>query len=71
MLNEIHYQFATAPEANRFLNELKHWSKGQVRAKLFKSSHSVSVSYEIDSSGFDYTISVLDDLAQTYGGEEI
>ncbi|MDG1121484.1 MAG: hypothetical protein P8J70_01865 [Glaciecola sp.] len=71
MLNEIHYQFASAPEANRFLNELKHWSKAQVKAKLFKSSRSVSVSYEIDSSGFDYTISELDDLAQTYGGEEI
>ncbi|MBT4884471.1 MAG: hypothetical protein P8Q24_10220 [Glaciecola sp.] len=71
MLNQIHYQFATAPEANRFLNELKHWSKGQVSAKLYKSSRSVSVSYEIDSSGFDYTISELDDLAQTYNGEEI
>ncbi|HAB79149.1 MAG TPA: hypothetical protein DCE62_02575 [Glaciecola sp.] len=71
MLNQIHYQFATAPEANRFLNELKHWSKGQVSAKLYKSSRSVSVSYEIDSSGFDYTISDLDDLAQTYNGEEI
>ena len=71
MLNQIHYQFATAPEANRFLNELKHWSKGQVSAKLYKSSRSVSVSYEIDSSGFDYTISNLDDLAQTYNGEEI
>jgi hypothetical protein len=71
MLNQIHYQFATAPEANRFLNELKHWSKGQVSAKLYKSSRSVSVSYEIDSSGFDYTISDLDDLAQIYNGEEI
>jgi len=71
MLNQIHYQFATSPEANRFLNELKHWSKGQVSAKLYKSSRSVSVSYEIDSSGFDYTISDLDDLAQTYNGEEI
>jgi hypothetical protein len=71
MLNQIHYQFATAPEANRFLNELKHWSKGQVSAKLYKSSRSVSVSYEIDSSGFDYTISELDDLAKTYNGEEI
>ena len=71
MINEIHFQFASAPEAYRFLNELTHWSKAEVTAKLFKSSSSVSVSYEVDSSGFDYTISDLDDLAQQYGGEEI
>ncbi len=71
MLNEIHYQFTTAPAANRFVNELKHWPKAEVSAKLYKSARSVSVSYKIDSSGFDYTISELDDLAQSYGGEEI
>ena len=71
MINQINYQFLTPPNANRFLNELKHWSKGQVTAKLFKSSNSVAVSYEIDSGGFDYTIAHLDDLAQQHGGEEI
>ena len=71
MINEIRYQFETAPLANRFLNELKHWSKAEVKVKLFKSSHSVQVSYEYEAGSFDYTCSELDDLASQYGGTEI
>jgi hypothetical protein len=71
MINEIRYQFSSAPVANRFLNELKHWSKAEVKAKLFKGSNSVSVSYEYELGKFDYTCSDLDDLASQYGGIEI
>lgn len=71
MVNEMCFQFATAPIANRFLNELKHWSKADVKAKLFKASNSVSVSYEYDAGKFDYTCSELDDLASQYGGAEL
>jgi hypothetical protein len=71
MVNEIHFQFTSAPIANRFLNELKHWSKADVTAKLFKASHSVSVSYEYEAGQFDYTCSELDDLASQYDGKEI
>jgi hypothetical protein len=71
MLNEICYQFESAPVANRFLNELKHWSKADVTVKLFKTSHSVSVTYEYEAGSFDYTCSELDDLATSYGGTEI
>ena len=71
MINEIRYQFASASVANRFLNELKHWSKGVVNAKLFKASNSVSVSYEYEVGKFDYTCSDLDDLARQHEGSEI
>jgi hypothetical protein len=71
MLNEICYQFESAPAANRFLNELKHWPKADVKVKLFRSSHSVAVSYEYEAGSFDYTCSELDDLAASYGGFEI
>jgi hypothetical protein len=71
MLNEIRYQFSSASVANRFLNELKHWSKAEVKAKLFKASNSVSVSYEYEVGKFDYTCSDLDDLACQHDGTEI
>jgi len=71
MINEIRYQFDSAPVANRFLNELKHWSKANVTAKLFKASNSVSVSYEYEVGKFDYTCSDLDELASQYEGTEI
>jgi len=71
MLNEMRFQFSSATIANRFLNELKHWSKADVKAKLFKASNSVAVSYEYELGKFDYTCSDLDDLATGYGGEEI
>ncbi|MGJ8674572.1 MAG: hypothetical protein ACSHWP_01375 [Pseudoalteromonas sp.] len=71
MINEIRYQFASASVANRFLNELKHWSKADVQAKLFKASNSVSVSYEYEVGKFDYTCSDLDDLASQHEGTEI
>jgi hypothetical protein len=71
MLQQISYQFNSAPEANRFLNELRHWPLHEVTAKLYKRSDSVAVKYEFDGRGFDYTCSDLDDLAQRYNGFEI
>ena len=71
MINEIRYQFSTSSIANRFLNELKHWSKADVNAKLFKASYSVAVSYEYEVGKFDYTCSDLDDLASLHGGIKI
>jgi len=71
MINEICYQFSSSSIANRFLNELKHWSKADVKAKLFKASNSVSVSYEYEVGKFDYTCSELDDLASQHDGIEI
>ena len=71
MQTEISYRFERSQLANRFLNELKHWSVADVQAKLFNGSDSVKVSYEFDGKGFDYTCSELDDLSAKYGGEEI
>jgi hypothetical protein len=71
MQTEIRYRFERAQLANRFLNELKHWSVAEVKAKLFHGSDSVKITYEFDGKGFDYTCSELDDLASKYGGEEV
>jgi hypothetical protein len=71
MQTEISYRFERAQLANRFLNELKHWSVADVKAKLFRGSESVKITYEFDGNGFDYTCSELDDLASKYGGEEV
>lgn len=71
MVSQISYQFNNASEANRFLNELTHWTLHDVKAKLYKRSDSVTVKYEFDGRGFDYTCSDLDDLAGRYDGVEI
>jgi hypothetical protein len=71
MQSEISYRFERAQLANRFLNELKHWTVADVKAKLFNASDAVKITYEFDGKGFDYTCSELDDLAAKYGGEEI
>lgn len=75
LISELHYRFSSGQIANRFLNELTHWSSSsgnvQVRAKLAKGSNTVKVSYQFDGRGFDYTSSELDDLAGQYDGEEI
>lgn len=70
MLNQIAYKFPHHSGANRFLNELRHWSKHDVKAKLHRQSSSVLVSYEINLGGFDYTCSDLDELAARYQGSE-
>lgn len=71
MQTEIRYRFNSAQVANRFLNELKHWSVADVKAKLFHGSDSVKITYQFDGKGFDYTCSELDDLAARYEGEEV
>jgi len=70
MITDITYQFETHNQANRFINELQHWSKHTVKAKLFAKSSIVKVSYRFDGRGFDYTCSDLDDLASAHGGTE-
>lgn len=69
---DIHvcYRFENGRDANRFLNELKHWSKHEVSAKLFKSECLVKISYELYGSEFNYASSDLDDLALKYNGKE-
>ncbi|MGS2719830.1 hypothetical protein [Paraglaciecola aestuariivivens] len=71
MQTDICYQFNLAQNANRFLNELKHWPVAKVQAKLFEGSESVKVSYQFDGMGFDYTLSELDNLAAKYAGVEL
>lgn len=71
MLTQIQYQFCSHPPAYRFLNELKHWDKHEVRAKLYKNDHSVAVSYRLQSGEFNYVCSDLDDLASKHGGTEV
>lgn len=62
MQNSLTYRFPNPPAANRFLNELSHWSVADVKAKLH-AADAVRVSYEYNAIGFDYTCSELDDLA--------
>jgi len=73
--NELQYRFNDGQIANRFLNELTHWSSSSgnvhVKASLAKTSHTVQISYLFDGRGFDYTCSELDELAARYGGEEV
>lgn len=75
LISELQFQFSDAQKANRFLNELTHWTSSSgnvaVKAKLAKGSDTVSVKYQFDGKGFDYTCSELDDLANQYGGEEV
>jgi hypothetical protein len=71
MQTEICYRFKSAQVANRFLNELKHWSVADVKAKLFNGSDCVKITYQFDQKGFDYTCSELDDLAHKYEGGEV
>tara|TARA_R110000744_G_scaffold82553_3_gene162284 strand:- start:7577 stop:7804 length:228 start_codon:yes stop_codon:yes gene_type:complete len=75
LISELQFQFSSGQLANRFLNELTHWTSSSgnvaVKAKLAKGSDTVSVRYFFDGKGFDYTCSELDDLAGRYGGEEV
>jgi hypothetical protein len=75
LTNELNYRFNDGQIANRFLNELRHWSSSsgnvQVKAKLAKASQTVAVLYQFDGRGFDYTCSELDELAAKYGGQEV
>ncbi|GAB55528.1 hypothetical protein GPUN_1404 [Glaciecola punicea ACAM 611] len=70
MITDITYQFESHTQASRFINELQHWDKQSVKAKLFAKSSMVKVSYEFDGKGFDYTCSDLDDLASAHKGAE-
>lgn len=75
MPTELLYRFASGQIANRFLNELSHWSSSSgnvdIKAKLARAANIVKVSYDFDGRGFDYTSSELDDLAAKYQGQEI
>ncbi|MBH0055852.1 hypothetical protein I6F65_02660 [Pseudoalteromonas sp. SWXJZ94C] len=71
MKTEISYRFESSQVANRFLHELKDWSVNDVKTRLFNGGDSVKVMYEHDESGFDYTITELDDLAEKHSGKEV
>ncbi|WP_340676942.1 hypothetical protein [Paraglaciecola sp.] len=75
MQNELQYRFVDGQVANRFLNELSHWSSStghvQIKAKLARGANTVKVNYSFDGKGFDYTSSELDDLAAKYHGQEV
>ena len=71
MQAQVIYGFETDQIANRFLNELKHWSVADVDARFYRGNQMVKVSYQIEGGGFDATLSELDDLAASYGGSEV
>lgn len=71
MESQVSYRFDSQQTANRFLNKLKHWSVAKVTATLCQGGFGVKIRYEVDTSGFDYTLAELDDLAMQYEGEEI
>ncbi|GAB2703934.1 hypothetical protein Q4574_05445 [Aliiglaciecola sp. 3_MG-2023] len=71
MQNQIIYQFPNGQIANRFLNDVNSDQLPNIRAKLYRGSLKVQVTYQYSDSGFDSTSAELDDLAGKYGGEEV
>lgn len=71
MKSDITYKFRNATDANRFVNELKHWHKHEVQAKLYKKESIVKVSYDMSGKQFSYVSSDLDELASHYLASEI
>ncbi|WP_372761831.1 hypothetical protein [Pseudoalteromonas sp.] len=71
MKTEISYRFESSQVANRFVHLLKNWHVNDVKTKLFNGGDSVTVNYEFDDGGFDYTVAQLDDLAEQHGGKEV
>lgn len=71
MLAHIVYVFESGQVASRFLNCLKSGDIEGVKARLFKGSRGVQVSYPLQSdAGFNTTCAELDDLAASMGGQE-
>lgn len=68
---QLVYQFPTAQIANRFLNDVNASRQHDMKAKLYRGSNKVEVSYQYTDGGFDSTSSELDDLAYKYGGSEV
>lgn len=66
---EVEYHFETEPVAYRFLNTVKSWYKVDLRAEYGRDSTSVKISYQVDTSTFDDTLSRLDELALQHGGK--
>ncbi|WP_416307948.1 hypothetical protein [Neptunicella sp. SCSIO 80796] len=71
METQIAFAFDSAQVANRFLNALKSSGIDNLKAKLFRGSEKVIVSYCYEDKGFDQTAATLDDLASRYDGCEI
>jgi len=71
MQTQIVYQFPTAQVANRFLNEINSSRLPHIKAKLFKGSDKVQISYQFHGTEFDTTGAELDDLAEKYQGSEL
>ncbi|GLS26195.1 hypothetical protein [Marinibactrum halimedae] len=71
MKNSISYRFSTAPDASRFLAEIKSGTVPGCQAKRGKDDHSIVVQYTLKTnSDFDSTAQTLDDLAEKEGGAE-
>lgn len=71
MESQVIYGFTSAQVANRFLNTLKNWTVADVDARFHRGNSMVRVTYQIESGGFDRTLSELDDLASHHGGTEV
>ncbi|WP_395341551.1 hypothetical protein PN836_019520 [Ningiella sp. W23] len=70
MLVSIVYGFDSAQIANRFLNDVNsHKALGHAKARLF-DTNKVRIQYNMVAGDYDSTLSVLDDLADSYGGKE-
>lgn len=71
MKNQIEYAFKTEPDAYRFLNTVVNWALPDLSVKFGQSSFHVRIDYEVKQSGFDDTLSKLDDLAERERGIEV
>ncbi|GAC15732.1 hypothetical protein [Aliiglaciecola lipolytica] len=71
MQNQIIYQFPSGQIANRFLNDVNAEQRPHIKAKLYRGSVKVQVTYHYSDTGFDSTSAELDDLARRYDGEEV
>ncbi|MFA3793001.1 hypothetical protein AB6T38_17980 [Aliiglaciecola sp. SL4] len=71
MQNQIIYQFPSGQVANRFLNDVNSEQRPNIKAKLYRGSLKVQVTYQYADTGFDSTSAELDDLASKYEGEEV
>ncbi len=71
MQTQIVYQFPSSQVANRFLNDVNSSQLPHIKAKLYKGSDKVQITYQFHGNGFDTTGAELDDLASNYQGSEL
>lgn len=65
------YGFDNAPTANRFMHDVNsHEALDHAKAKLFDGDK-VQIHYRPQNTQYDDTLTLLDDLANRYGGSEL